>query len=366
MSVYKSKRSPYWQYDFQIKGVRFSGSTRKKTKAEAQRVEAQLKVRAESGNNKPAYTWNEAADRYCQEVADYSASSADIERSLGYLTDFFGPGSRLSEIDNSKLTEFVSRRRATRWRGKLISNATVNRDIEVARAVFRRAHKTWKVDIGEMPDWESIMLKEPEGRIRELTLDEEKELFKHLRKDMHPMVQFALLTGMRMNNVITLTWRQVDFDNQILHVRTKSKKPGGDIHIVPMTSEISNLLLAQKGNNAIHVFTYVCEKSRAKRIKGHRYPYSYGGWKRAWRSALDAAGIEDFRFHDLRHTGATRTLRVSNLKVVQKMLGHSDIASTARYAHAEVDDVRKAMEGAGSRKNPGIGKSTRKKRGTSS
>ena len=56
------------------------------------------------------------------------------------------------------------------------------------------------------------------------------------------------------------------------------------------------------------------------------------------------AGVVDFRIHDLRHTGATRTLRASkNLRAVQEMLGHADIKTTMRYAHALVDDVAEAM-----------------------
>ena len=101
------------------------------------------------------------------------------------------------------------------------------------------------------------------------------------------------------------------------------------------------------------VFTYVCKRSRGQRRKGERYPFSQGGWRRDWGKALRAAGIEDFRFHDTRHTAATRTLRVTgNLKVVQDMLHHADIATTARYAHATTKDVREAMEAAQSRNTP--------------
>src|SRR5262249_30096541 len=56
------------------------------------------------------------------------------------------------------------------------------------------------------------------------------------------------------------------------------------------------------------------------------------------------AGVADFRIHDLRHTGATRTLRASkNLRAVKEMLGHADIKTTMRYAHVLVDDVAEAM-----------------------
>ena len=71
------------------------------------------------------------------------------------------------------------------------------------------------------------------------------------------------------------------------------------------------------------------------------------------RSVADA-GLEDWRLlHDLRHTAATRTLRASqNLKAVQSMLGHAEIASTARYAHAMLEDVRAALDAASPRKIP--------------
>ena len=73
---------------------------------------------------------------------------------------------------------------------------------------------------------------------------------------------------------------------------------------------------------------------------------------RVWRRALQAAGISDFRFHDLRRTAATRMLQATgNLKLVQQYLSHADIASTARYAHATTADVREAMERVESRKN---------------
>ena len=107
------------------------------------------------------------------------------------------------------------------------------------------------------------------------------------------------------------------------------------------------LLAQERGKHPIYVFVYQCKRSRAQRRKGEFYPFSRHGWRKDWQRALEAAGIEDFRFHDLRHTAATRVLRATgNIKAVQKMLGHSDITTTARYAHVLMDDVRAAMEAA--------------------
>ena len=79
--------------------------------------------------------------------------------------------------------------------------------------------------------------------------------------------------------------------------------------------------------------------------KGARYPFTHDGWRRAWDEARRAAGLPALRFHDLRHTAATRALYVHrNLKTVQRMLGHADIATTQRYTASDVADVRAAME----------------------
>ncbi|MGV1780037.1 tyrosine-type recombinase/integrase [Agrobacterium vitis] len=71
-----------------------------------------------------------------------------------------------------------------------------------------------------------------------------------------------------------------------------------------------------------------------------------GTLKTAMRRAVPNAGVENFRFHDTRHTAATRVLRASNLRVAQKLLGHQDIATTTKYAHPMDDDIRTALNSA--------------------
>ena len=115
--------------------------------------------------------------------------------------------------------------------------------------------------------------------------------------------------------------------------------------MIPITGGVRELLVGEKGKHPIYAFVYKCARSRGKRRKGEHYPFSKNGWRKPWYGALAAAGVSDFRFHDTRHTAATRVLRKSrNLKVVQQMLGHTTITTTARYAHVQLDDVREAME----------------------
>lgn len=305
-------------------------------------------------------TIDTAFQRYYEEKSQHGAAPKDDVTRLATVAEFLGPNLLFHEINDDRIALMVAKLRARKNRaGQLLANGTVNRYTECLRRAWRRAAKIWKIECGDEPSWGHHLLEEPSERVRDLTADEEAALFANLRADFHPMVRFALMSGMRLANVRKLTWREVDFDARAVTVKMKSKKPGGRTHTVPLTAPMVDLLRSEHGHHPIYVFTYECAKSRVKRKKGERYPYTRDGWRKAWLDALEKAGIEDFRFHDTRHTAATRTLRVGgNLKVVQKMLGHTDITTTARYAHAIADDVRAAMEQAQSRTIPskGLGK----------
>ena len=173
---------------------------------------------------------------------------------------------------------------------------------------------------------------------------EQKRLFNALSDNLKPVVAFSLLSGLRRTEVISLRWADIDFEG----MRATHTVKGGEKVVLPLTTAMVTLL-ANQPKVCPQVFTYVCQRSTARhgvrRKKGERYPFSTQGWAREWRFSLKQAGIDDFRFHDLRHTAATRTLRATgNLALVQMMLGHSDIGTTARYAHVVESDLRDGME----------------------
>jgi integrase len=174
-----------------------------------------------------------------------------------------------------------------------------------------------------------------------------------IRPDYAPLIEFALTTGLRFTACQRLTWADVDMAQKVARVRMKSKKPGGRLLELPLPEAAMELVREQRGMHPIYVFTYVCKKSRGRRKVGERYPFSKNGWRKDWAKALSIADIEDFRFHDLRHTAASRVQRaVGNLRVTQQMLGHASIQSTVRYAHVRSDEVRRAMEEAFPHNNP--------------
>jgi integrase len=351
MSVYRRKGSPYWQYDFTVGGLRFRGSTEAADKEQAKGIAAKLRSDALNQKHyptKPPMTIGQAFGRYFTEVAERQPSADDTFRQLDRMERDFGSGTLLARVQDSEIAERIARRRGDRFRKQPISNATVNRETELLRRVYRRADKTWKVDIGTMPEWAELLLPESAGRTRALTGPEIAALTKAVQESFPALLgplRFSLATGVRLMNAIGLKWSSVDLAGRKITIRTKSKKPGGNVLEVPLDPALLVVIANHHGHHNDYVFTYEVRKKRLKRARGERRPFTKTGWRKHWKKALEKAKIHDFRWHDLRHTAATWTLRETrNLALVGRMLGHADLKSTLRYAHVLDQDLRDGME----------------------
>lgn len=341
------KGSPNWYENFTVNGHRFRGSLETDDRDQAEIIAAKHRSDALLGKltgKKPELTLSQALGRYLLEHGQHLASAPDIMRMGRMLIADLGKHGLLSEIAASDLATYAARRRGS------LSNRSVNAELEHLRAVMRRASTQWGIATPTI-DWQSLLLEEAGEREHVLSIEEEARLFAALRADYHPMVRFALVTGMRLGNVLELTWRQVDWDARVIAFRVKSRKPGGELQYVPITGAVAAILSLERGNHRERVFTYLCAANKhdphrgIMQAKGARYPFTRSGWRRPWAKALQEAGIEDFRFHDLRYTAGTRALHAHrNLKTVQRMLGHKNIATTLRYTRSDVEDVRTAME----------------------
>lgn len=175
------------------------------------------------------------------------------------------------------------------------------------------------------------MLREPDPRDRTLSAAEEARLIEAAAGHLKAPIEFSLLTGVRLGNAINLDWSQVDLRSREITFRVKPRKPGGKVHVLPITNESLVLVSNQGPKEAGRVFTY----------KGHLIK----SWRTAWEAAKRRAGLDDFRWHDLRHTAGTRMVqRGGDISIVQEVLGHADIATTRRYVHHATADKRRAME----------------------
>lgn len=350
MSVYPPQpRSPFWTYDFTVGGTRFRGSTKRKTKREAEKEERRLRQEAETNYARglQGIRLNEAFGRYLVERSQYHANADTEFYQLERLKDGLGD-ILIKDIPDASLSAYVAKRRSEKTnRRKLPAPATINREIELLRRVIRTASKSWGYDVGRLPEFSEHRLEEPEERVRSLTTEEQERLTEALWPDLRPALAFSLVTGVRLGNAIGLTWKMLDLQRNKITLKVKSKKPGGKTLVLPVTKEIRRIVEEQLGQHPIYVFTYECRRTSLKnqRMKGERYPFSKTGWRRDWKLALKKAGIDDYRWHDNRHTAATRLLDATgNLKLVQRLLGHSDIETTTKYAHTDSDQLEEGME----------------------
>lgn len=374
MSVFlrKDAKDGTYSYDFQLGGRRFSGSTGETTLRaarqveKARRAEAAAEISAESSLFSKDMVLSAATARYWQEVGQHHKNADNTMRSLTWLLEHFGEAKKLKELTDGDIAAMVAKRRgefvpSQRKPGKKyrkpeirkrVSNATVNRTAtQPMREVCLRARDVWGVRVGEI-NWPAHMLDESQERVREATPAEEAAIMEELPNGYADAVEFTFLTGCRRMEVIGLIWTRVDFFSRQFIVLGKGDK----LRTIPMTKRTYEILWAQKGHHPEQVFTYLAQRT-VKRgddliVKGQRYPMTESGLKTASRRAIARSGVKDFRFHDMRHTAATRVLRKSNLRVVQKLLGHSDVKTTTKYAHAMMDDVLNALEAASPTGNP--------------
>ncbi len=166
------------------------------------------------------------------------------------------------------------------------------------------------------------------------------------RNDYLPALRFKLKSGFRKREVVNLKKTDIDWGERTISVLGKGDKPD----IIPLSSELREILWPLQNHPT--VFTYVARASRVMKggrmlVRGERYPVTYSGFASVWRRFDPSkAGVEDFRMHDLRHMTATRLGRggKTNLKVIQKLMRHEDMATTAKYQHVFDEDVREAME----------------------
>ncbi|WP_019998190.1 tyrosine-type recombinase/integrase [Aureimonas ureilytica] len=337
MSVFKRAGSEVYSYDFRYRGRRLSGTTDCTTRRAAEAFERQVKDEAKRDQldtSKPL-TFQAAAFLYWNEVGQYHSDPSGPERNIAWLQAEIGANTLLSDITNATVARLVAKRR-----GEGVANGTVNRTVvEPLRTILRRAVKMNGAKVQAI-DWIAHRLKEPQERVREASAVEEEAVLKVTPEDYRPLIRFAIMTGCRRAEIVGLTWQDVNWFAREFRVTGKGERS----RTIPMTAAVYDLLFSLKDHHKTAVFTFKAARTRAGRVKGKRYPITAEGLHTIWHRYIRAA-VPDFRFHDTRHTAATRLVRTTgNLKMAQKLLGHTNVTTTARYAHVTHDDLRLGLE----------------------
>lgn len=307
------KRGTTWWVRFTApNGERVRRSAETADRTQAQEYHDRLKAetwRVDKLGEKPSYTWDDAGYKYLIET-QHKATHNEDKRKLLWLQQFLR-GIPLAEIDR----DLIGRIGEAKIRDA--SPSTANRFLALIRAVLRKAALEWEW-IDKVP--KIRLYKEAKRRVRWLTPEQVQRLLGELPEHQRELVIFALATGLRQSNVLGLEWSQVDLDRQVAWIHPDQAKARRAIH-VPLNSVAMDVLSRQVGKHPVRVFTY------------RERPIAWAN-TRQWREALKRAEIEDFRWHDLRHTWASwLAQRGTPLNVLQELGGWETEAMVRRYAH---------------------------------
>jgi integrase len=320
MSLIKRKKSSVWWIDFVApNGERIRRSTKTRDRKAAEELHDKLKSeiwRVQRLGDRPGHIWQDAVVRWLREQA-HKASLDDDKQKLRWL-DRFLADRELESINRVMIDAIVEAKQA-----EGCSNATVNRTLALLRAILRRCVNEWEW-LNRAPTVR--LLKEPTRRIRFLTQDQALTLLRELPLHLREMAIFALTTGLRAANVTRLSWEQVDLSRNLAWVHPDQAKARRAI-AVPLNEMAADVVRLQVGKHPVHVFTYQGQPIRQVST-------------RAWYHALRRAGIENFRFHDLRHTWASWHVQSGTpLFALQELAGWETERMVRRYAHLAADHL---------------------------
>lgn len=255
-------------------------------------------------------------------------SHKEVQRIVEILVAHFGR-KRLRSITHGDILHFRALRLETRVKFKSApsrsrSIATVNRELTVLRRMLTIAHREgWILKHPFLGSDTLISPADEKQRSRVLTRDEEELLLDACdgpRAKLKAIIICALDTGMRRGEIFKLCWRDVDFELKQIHIQAMNTKTLS-ARSVPVSARLLTELAA------------LPQRAPFARVFGVTDTV-----KRSWATAKRIAGINDLRFHDLRHTFATRLVQGGlPIAEVSRILGHTSVGTTFRYAN--IDDT---------------------------
>ena len=214
--------------------------------------------------------------------------------------------------------------------GAGVSGVTINRELAFLKHLFSKAMEWGKVS--ENPVKKVRLYREENARTRFLSEEEEASLLACCGTQLKPLVVTALNTVFRASELLSLTWHDVDFRRGVVTVRAGYAK-NGEARSVPMNDTLTMLLKSAK----LHA-------AEGGRVFCNRHGQPYRSFRTAVERAVRQADIQDFTFHDIRHTFASRLVIAGvDLPTVKELLGHRDMTMTLRYAHLSTDHKQAAV-----------------------
>ena len=351
MSLFR--RGEIWYASYSLPGgKRIKESLGTTDKRQAQELHDKRKAelwRVDRLGDFPDLTFEEACLRWLEEKADKKSLDTDKGR-MGFWLEHF-EGVRLKDITEAKIYAAASRmqnRKAKEiWQQKVatairkgkeppvyeakpVTTSTKAKHLALMKAILRAAERDWKwLEKAPVIKIPSVRNK----RVRWLEREEAIRLIDECPEPLKSVVKFALATGLRKSNIMNLEWQQIDMQRRVAWVNPEDSKSNRAIGVA-LNDTACRVLRHQIGNHNKWVFVHTRAGNRPDGTVTPAVRKMRVDDQRAWNSACRRAGIEDFRFHDLRHTWASWLIQSGvPLSVLQEMGGWESIEMVRRYAH---------------------------------
>ena len=337
-----------WFLDFTFKGRRirqYGGATKEQArnalaKLRVERLEEKLGLRpAEAAALIPFEAF---ADEFLEVYSKQNKRSWKRDEILlnnlkrhfkGSSLQTIGP-EQVERFKAQRKTEMVEHFKATKKTP--VKPATINRELTCLKTLFNKAVEWGRIETN--PIYLVKKFKEPPAKERILTSAEARKLIENASKAIRPVIIIALHTGMRRGEILGLKWGNVDLARGFIFIEDSKS---GRSRKVPMTPAVLEALRVLPRNSE-YVFYNPETKNHIQDVKT--------AFRKACRlSKKDPEdekdpGIEGLRFHDLRHTAASKMIEAGvDLVTVSKILGHASIQMTMRYAHPTPDNMKLAV-----------------------
>lgn len=332
--VYKGHRI------FQRLGKLSQAEAEERLAQERARIGEQLALELRRGSER---LWADAARKYLIECQANKVRTLDL---IGYHVKLLLPyigGQPLAEICNDSLEDFKADRQ-----DEGVKNATINRSLEVVRTTLNRAARVWR-DGGK--PWLSapplIEMLDENAQKRPacpISWAEQAMLLPKLPAHLADMVEFAVNTGARDENVCGLRWewevRVPEMQRSVFVIPPEFYKTNRT-HVLILNDTAWRIVERQRGKHDTFVFVYRRERVKHLDRKPAMEYHRVGTMNNtAWQSARKAAGLEKVRIHDLRHTYGQR-LRDAGVSAEDRalLLGHATDDMPSHYAVAVVENL---------------------------
>lgn len=283
-----------------------------------------------SASEKRKITFEKLKEKYCELQKGERSFETSKKHFVNAVSDFF-KDKRLFQITPFDIEQFKKQRKETPVRGgKIRSDVSVNRELEVLRHMLNKAIEWGMLDENPFTRFKDpIFFEERNDRVRFLEEDEIKKLLDVSPPHLANLIKGAIFTGLRKGDLFNLKWSDVNLERGFLNYREQKKRE--KLGFKYLNGDMIGLMMEIPKGESEYIFLGL-EGKPLKDIK------------RSFHTALKRAGIKDFRWHDLRHTSASHLLmRGASMKAVKEHLGHTTIAMTERYSHLSKDFQREEV-----------------------